>query len=88
MPELSRDAHQTVRPYLQAMFVSYVVRLEPNELERGRIAGEVEGVASGRRFSIASLDQLVAFMIRSAISEQRLARLSIDALEGDIDELP
>lgn len=66
------------------MFVSYVVRLQASELERGRIAGEVEGVASGRRFTVASIDQLAAFMIGAVTREQRLARQAATNLE----ELP
>lgn len=44
------------------MFVSYVVRLRADALERGSVSGEVEGVATGQRFNVGSLEQLAAFI--------------------------
>lgn len=56
------------------MFVSYIVRLRTAQLQRGSIAGEVVGVASGRRYGIASLEQMAAFFQRSCADEEALTR--------------
>ena len=44
------------------MTYSVVLRLSPEPLLAGRLAGEVEAVASGRRGVIASSDELVEFV--------------------------
>jgi hypothetical protein len=56
------------------MFVSYVVRLRSAQLRRGSFAGEVVAVASGRRYGIASLEQLAAFLSRTCAEEEELGR--------------
>lgn len=56
------------------MFVSYVVRLRAAELRRGSFAGEVVAVASGRRYGIASIEQMAAFLTRTCADEEALAR--------------
>ena len=44
------------------MTVSVVLRLVPEAVASGRLAGEVEDVASGDRTLIASAEQLVEFV--------------------------
>ena len=56
------------------MFVSYVVRLRSAQLRRGTFAGEIVGVASGRRYKVASLEQIAAFIKRSYADEEERAR--------------
>lgn len=56
------------------MYVSYVVRLRTAQLQRGSFAGEVVAVASGRRFGIASIEQMAAFLRRTCAEEEALAR--------------
>lgn len=56
------------------MFVSYVVRLRAAQLKRGSFAGEVVAVASGRRYGIASVEQMAAVLSRTCSEEEALAR--------------
>ena len=65
------------------MFVSYVIRLRPDQLHRGLFAGEVEAVASGHRVHVTSAAEMEEFMLRTMTSEMETA---IDARleqEGD-----
>ena len=66
---------------MQIVLVSYVIRLRSNYLADGKFVGEVEGVATGLRFPIQSLEQLVAFVLETTGSEEAAARngaLAID----------
>lgn len=64
------------------MFVSYVVRLRAAELKHGSFAGEVVAVASGRRYGIASIEQMAAFLSATCADEEAIARRPL-ALEDD-----
>jgi len=55
------------------MFVSYVLRLRPEVLSEGRLAGEVEAVATGERFPVRSLDQIMAFVLDTADGQAETA---------------
>lgn len=50
-----------VRP----MFVSYVLRVRPETMREGRLTGEVEAVATGQRYAVRSLDELLAFVVET-----------------------
>lgn len=63
------------------MQVSYVLRLRTDQLAQGRFGGEIEGVATGRRHGVSSLEQLAAFLIQSAASERRAAIEAIEKME-------
>jgi hypothetical protein len=56
------------------MFVSYMVRLRSVDLAHGHFLGEVEGVATGRRYAVSSLEQLAAFMVQARGSELAASR--------------
>jgi len=56
------------------MFVSYVLRVRPEGLGDGRFAGEVEAVATGQRFAVRSVDELVAVVLETVGEEMALAR--------------
>jgi hypothetical protein len=56
------------------MLVSYVLRLRTAQLRQGTFAGEILAVASGRRYRIASLEQMAAFITRSFAHEEERAR--------------
>jgi hypothetical protein len=51
-------------PFL-IVFVSYVLRVRPEGLQDGRFSGEVEAVATGQRFAVRSLDELLAFVVET-----------------------
>ncbi len=51
-----------------------MVRLRAAQLRRGALAGEVVAVASGRRYQVTSVEQLVAFLTRSCGEEETLIR--------------
>jgi hypothetical protein len=61
------------------MFVSYVLRVRPDTLRDGRFSGEVEAVATGQRYAVRSLDQLLSFVLETMDEEIVLAR---DARSG------
>jgi hypothetical protein len=61
------------------MFVSYVLRVRPDSLREGRFTGEVEAVATGQRYAVRSLDQLLSFVLETVGDEVVLAR---DARSG------
>lgn len=63
------------------MFISYVIRLRADELDRGRLVGEIEGVATGQRFTVRSSEQLLAFVMETGSSEQRAACAAVSALD-------
>jgi len=65
------------------MFVSYVLRVRPESLREGRFAGEVEAVATGQRFAVRSLDQVMAFMLETASEETVLARTARAGQEAE-----
>jgi hypothetical protein len=46
------------------MLVSYVVRLVPEQLQRGVLSGEVQVVATGERVVVRSADALLAALQR------------------------
>jgi len=70
------------------MVISYVVRLRTAALERGVFSGEVVAVASGRRFGIASLEQMASFCKRTCIEEEELSRHPVDTDEETASSLP
>lgn len=49
--------------------VSVVLRLASAALDAGRLAGEVELVATGERGVVRSVDELLAFLARSAAED-------------------
>jgi hypothetical protein len=55
------------------MFVSYVIRLRPEQLHRGLFAGEIEAVASGHCEHVDSAAQMEEFMLRTMTSEMATA---------------
>jgi hypothetical protein len=67
------------------VFVSYVLRLRSNYLAEGKFVGEVEGVATGHRFPVRSVEQLVAFVLETTGSEEAAARLGALAFD-ELDE--
>ncbi|HEY6624665.1 MAG TPA: hypothetical protein VIX85_12575 [Acidimicrobiales bacterium] len=48
------------------MNVSYVLRLRQPSLRAGQFTGEIESVATGHSFPVASLSQLVAYVLETA----------------------
>jgi hypothetical protein len=56
------------------MFVSYVLRVRPEGVRDGRFAGEIEAVATGQRFAVRSVDELVAFVLETVGEEMILTR--------------
>ena len=67
---LRRRPLRTVDP----VHVSYVLRLRQSGLQAGQFTGEIESVATGHSFPIASLSQLVAYVLETA--EEDAAALS------------
>ncbi len=63
------------------MFISYVIRLRADELDRGRVAGEIEGVASGQRFKVRSVEQLIAFIMETRSSERYATHTGANVLD-------
>jgi hypothetical protein len=64
------------RPFLSVlvMFVSYVLRVRPEGVREGHFAGEIEAVATGQRFAVRSVDELVAFVLETVGEEMLLTR--------------
>ena len=56
------------------MFVSYVLRVRPQGVRGGRFSGEVEAVATGQRFAIRSVEELVAVVLETVGEEMVLTR--------------
>jgi uncharacterized membrane protein len=56
------------------MFVSYVLRVRPDGLGGGRFRGEVEAVATGQRFAIRTVEELVAVVLETVGEEMVLTR--------------
>lgn len=65
------------------VFVSYVVRMNPSELERGRFVGEIEGVATGERRAVGSLQEMASSMLVTVVGEQRARSEGAAALGSD-----
>ena len=65
------------------MFVSYVLRVRPESLREGRFTGEVEAVATGQRYAVRSLDQLLAFVLETMDEEMTLARTARSGQEAE-----
>jgi len=57
----------------RAMMISYVVRLRSDALAEGCLVGEIEAVASRQRRSIASIDQIAAFVSETVQAQVRAA---------------
>lgn len=55
------------------VIVSYVLRVRPDRLSDGRFRGEVEAVATGQRFSVRSLDELLAIVLETVQDERTLS---------------
>jgi hypothetical protein len=80
-------------PFLRwgPVIISYVLRLRTDALADGCFVGEVEAVASGQRRSIASVEQLAAF-VRSTMADQlsvssaARAGVEADGAEGRAQE--
>ncbi|MGH8994761.1 MAG: hypothetical protein ACRDYB_01760 [Acidimicrobiales bacterium] len=51
------------------MVISYVLRLRPICVQNGEFIGEIEAVASGRRFPIRSVEQMVSFVFTTMEDE-------------------
>lgn len=45
------------------MLISYVLRLRPDSLAKGRFVGEIEAVTTRERSSVRSVDQVAAFIL-------------------------
>ena len=58
------------------MLVSYVLRVRPEDVDAGKLVGEVEAVASGRRYAVRSSDDLVILLGLTIDSELRLSRVA------------
>ncbi|MGA7420481.1 MAG: hypothetical protein WBW80_20975 [Acidimicrobiales bacterium] len=56
------------------MNVSYVLRLRQPGLRAGHFTGEIESVATGHSFPVASLSQVVAYVLETA--EEDMAALA------------
>jgi hypothetical protein len=56
------------------VIVSYVLRVRPDRLSDGRFSGEVEAVATGQRFAVRSLDELLAVVLETVGDESALSR--------------
>ena len=54
------------------MIVSYVLRVRPDRVSNGRFSGEVEAVATGQRFAVRSLDELLAVVLETVGEESAL----------------
>lgn len=65
------------------MFVSYVLRVRPEGVREGRFSGEVEAVATGQRFVVRSVDELVAFVLETVGEEMMLSRTGRAGQEPD-----
>ncbi|MEY2403529.1 MAG: hypothetical protein QOD38_1080 [Acidimicrobiaceae bacterium] len=48
------------------MLVAYIIRLVPEELERGRVMGEVQAVETGLRCVVRSSEDLIALLLADA----------------------
>lgn len=64
------------------MVISYVLRLRPESLGEGRVVGEVEAVASGQRYAVRSIEQVLAFLIGTAEDEVARAQAGRPGREG------
>jgi hypothetical protein len=51
------------------MLVAYIVRLSPDALAQGRVAGEVQVVDSGLRHVVRSGEELLALLLGDRPSE-------------------
>jgi len=65
------------------MFVSYVLRVRPESLREGRFTGEVEAVATGQRYAVRSLDELLSFVLETMGEELALARNARSGREAE-----
>ena len=65
------------------MFVSYVLRVRPESLKDGRFTGEVEAVATGQRYAVRSLDELLAFVLETMGEEMTLSRAARSGQEAE-----
>jgi hypothetical protein len=74
------------RPFLTVlvMFVSYVLRVRPEGVRDGRFAGEIEAVATGQRFAVRSIEQLVAFVLETVDEEMILTRTGQSGQGSDL----
>jgi hypothetical protein len=63
------------------VLVPYILRLRSNYLAQGKFVGEVEGVATGQRIPIQSVEQLIAFVLETTGAEEAAARQGAFALE-------
>jgi hypothetical protein len=54
------------------VIVSYVLRVRPEGLRDGSFTGELEAVATGQRFRVRSVDELVAFVLETVGDESGL----------------
>ena len=52
-----------------SMLVSYIIRLAPEALAEGRVAGEVQVVATGARHPVRNGEELVAMLLAAAREE-------------------
>ena len=64
------------------MFVSYVLRVRPQGLKEGRFTGEVEAVATGQRFTVRSVDELMAVVLETVGEEVALSRTARSGQEA------
>ncbi len=63
------------------MFVSYVLRVRPDGLLDGQFKGVVEAVATGQRYAVRSVDELLAFVLETAGDEAARKRPGVAEAE-------
>jgi hypothetical protein len=66
------------------MFVSYVLRVRPENLSKDRFVGEVEAVGTGQRYAVRSFDQVVAFVLETMRDEVDLTRDALAVQQEDL----
>ena len=55
------------------MLISYVLRLRPDALAKGRFVGEIEAVTTRERSSVRTIDQLADFILGTSAKQVRRA---------------
>ncbi|MHB1583256.1 MAG: hypothetical protein ACYCU7_08385 [Acidimicrobiales bacterium] len=66
------------------MVISYVLRVRPESLDEGRVVGEVEAVASGQRYAVRSIEQVLAFLVETAEDEVLRSQVARPGPEGSL----
>ena len=53
------------------MLISYVLRLRPDALAKGRLVGEIEAVTTRERSSVRTVDQVADFIFGTSAKQVR-----------------